>query len=148
MRFKRTRKIVDMIEKIDSVRHSDVTTSNTIQQPNNNAGSTNGISFPEKKITLQDKTFNDATSNLSESGRETLAQKQLNLQKAVEEINSELTAMQSEIGFSVDFETNKNIVTVTRKDSGEVVRQIPSETVLNVAHNIEKLKGVLFDKLI
>ena len=66
----------------------------------------------------------------------------------MEQINSELTSLQSEIGFSVDFETNKNIVTVTRKDSGEVVRQIPSETVLNIANNIEKLKGVLFDKLI
>ena len=70
------------------------------------------------------------------------------MQQAVEQINSELTSLQSDIGFSVDLETNKNVVTVTRKDSGEVVRQIPSETVLNVAHSIEKLKGVLFDKLI
>ncbi|OUV99920.1 MAG: hypothetical protein CBD16_07230, partial [Betaproteobacteria bacterium TMED156] len=80
--------------------------------------------------------------------KKTLAEKQLNLQQAVKEINLELASMQSEIGFSVDFETNKDVVTVTRKDSGEIVRQIPSETVLNIAHSIEKLKGVLFDKLI
>jgi len=30
-------------------------------------------------------------------------------------------------------------------NSGEVIRQIPTEVVVRVAHNIEKLKGLLFD---
>jgi uncharacterized FlaG/YvyC family protein len=30
--------------------------------------------------------------------------------------------------------------------SGEVIRQLPSEEVVRVAHNIEKLKGLLFDR--
>jgi uncharacterized FlaG/YvyC family protein len=37
-------------------------------------------------------------------------------------------------------------VTVKRKESGEIVRQIPSETILKLAHNFEKLKGVLLDE--
>jgi len=143
--------IVDMIDKIDSLRPTEVSTTPQGQQPNNGAIST-GVSVSNvtssTDVVQKLEPIKSATSKLSEISSETLAQKQKNLQLAVEQINSELTSLQSEIGFSVDFETNKNIVTVTRKDSGEVVRQIPSETVLNIANNIEKLKGVLFDKLI
>ena len=140
-----------MADKIEIVRPSVVPTIDPVRQAVNTAGST--IS-PSKNSSVPGdavqnfESVNSATTKLSEITSETLAKKQINLQQAVEQINSELTSLQSDIGFSVDFETNKNVVTVTRKDSGEVVRQIPSETVLNVAHNIEKLKGVLFDKLI
>ena len=140
-----------MADKIDIVRPSVVPTIDSARQAVNTAESS--ISPSNQSNTSGDalqnfESVNSATNKLSELTSETLAKKQINLQQAVEQINSELTSLQSEIGFSVDFETNKNVVTVTRKDSGEVVRQIPSETVLNVAHNIEKLKGVLFDKLI
>jgi len=36
------------------------------------------------------------------------------------------------------------VVTVRSAETGEVVRQIPNETVVKVAHNIEKMKGLLF----
>ena len=140
-----------MADKIEIVRPSVVPTIDSARQAVNTAGSSTLPSNQSKTSgdALQNfESVNSATNKLSELTSETLAKKQINLQQAVEQINSELTSLQSDIGFSVDFETNKNVVTVTRKDSGEVVRQIPSETVLNVAHNIEKLKGVLFDKLI
>jgi flagellar protein FlaG len=141
-----------MTDKIDIVRPSEVSVNPSEKQiPRNSVSSS--ISTDLKKDSLETvsskvESIKPVTNKLSEFRSETLAQKQMNLQQAVEQINFELTSLQSEIGFSVDFETNKNIVTVTRKDSGEVVRQIPSETVLNIAHNIEKLKGVIFDKLI
>ena len=58
----------------------------------------------------------------------------------------ELVKLQSELGFSVDKVAKEVVVTVKRKESGEIVRQIPSETVLKLAHNFEKLKGMLLDK--
>jgi len=33
---------------------------------------------------------------------------------------------------------------VTNTQTGEVIRKIPSEAVIRVAHNIEALKGLLF----
>ena len=44
---------------------------------------------------------------------------------AVKEINNELVKLQSELGFSVDKVANDVVVTVKRKESGEIVRQIP-----------------------
>jgi flagellar protein FlaG len=40
---------------------------------------------------------------------------------------------------------NKVVVTVKSRESGEVVRQIPSEVALRVAHNLEDMKGLLQD---
>jgi len=34
---------------------------------------------------------------------------------------------------------------VTSAQTGEVVRQIPSEVVIRIAHNIEKVKGMFFN---
>ncbi|OUV02955.1 MAG: hypothetical protein CBC42_05470 [Betaproteobacteria bacterium TMED82] len=81
----------------------------------------------------------------TESLAQRLAETEERLQEAVAKINEELASRQSQLGFSVDDVTDHSVVTVTRKDSGEIIRQIPSETVMQVAHNLEKLKGVLFD---
>ena len=77
---------------------------------------------------------------------ETLKINEEKVRAAVKEINNELEKLQSELGFSVDKVANDVVITVKRKESGEIVRQIPSETVLKLAHNLEKLKGVLLDK--
>jgi flagellar protein FlaG len=39
------------------------------------------------------------------------------------------------------------MVTVTNKNTGEVVRQVPADAILKVAHNMEALKGVIFDEM-
>jgi flagellar protein FlaG len=49
--------------------------------------------------------------------------------------------------FTVDEITNRVVLTVSDKESGEIIRQIPSSQVLKAAHNIEQLKGILFDDI-
>jgi uncharacterized FlaG/YvyC family protein len=39
---------------------------------------------------------------------------------------------------------NGPIIQVRRAETGEVIRQIPNEVVVRVAHNLEKLQGLLF----
>ena len=77
---------------------------------------------------------------------ETLKTNEEKVRAAVKEINNELEKLQSELGFFVDEVANDVVITVKRKESGEVVRQIPSEAVLKLAHNFEKLKGILLDE--
>ena len=97
---------------------------------------------------IQEKTspsLKDVSSELSKSLALSRELNEERVREAVEEINKELFKLQSELGFSVDKVANDIVVTVKRKESGEVVRQIPSETVLKLAHNFEKLKGVFLD---
>jgi len=52
------------------------------------------------------------------------------------------------LGFSKDPAVSGPVITVTDNDTGKVVRQIPVEVVVRVAHSIEKMKGLLFDKVL
>jgi len=67
------------------------------------------------------------------------------IEEIVKRMNQEMQSQKRGLNFSFDKTINTHVVTVTSVNSGEVIRQIPTEVVVRVAHNIEKLKGVLFD---
>jgi flagellar protein FlaG len=67
-----------------------------------------------------------------------------NLQEAVSMLNQQMSSTKRGLGFQVDEAVGGPVVTVRSADSGEVIRQIPNEVVVRVAHNIEKVKGLLF----
>ena len=94
----------------------------------------NPVSHSKSVSTVSSKTLTETLERSEEKVRE-----------AVEEINSELVKLQSEVGFSVDGKGANLVVTVKRKESGEIVRQIPSEMALQLAANLEKLKGLIVD---
>jgi flagellar protein FlaG len=61
-------------------------------------------------------------------------------------LNERMRSSQKDLSFSVDKVAKRFVVTVKDQQSGEVVRNIPGESVLRVAHSIEALKGVLFEE--
>jgi flagellar protein FlaG len=63
----------------------------------------------------------------------------------VDQLNRQMQADNRNLRFGVDRRINTFVITVTDKSSGDVVRQIPSEAVVRVAHSIEDLKGVLYN---
>jgi len=72
------------------------------------------------------------------------AEMRRNLDDAIQRLNEQLHRNDRNIAFRVDDAVNTTVITVHRTDTGEVVRQIPSEAVLRVAHSIEDLKGILY----
>ncbi len=69
------------------------------------------------------------------------------VEQAVKQINDYLQIVQRNLQFSVDKDTKQVVVKVIDAKSGEVVRQIPPESALEMARNMEKLKadqGLLF----
>ena len=76
----------------------------------------------------------------------------LNNSKEVTEALAELSKLADNsgrsLGFAQDTAVSGPVITVTDKESGKVVRQIPIEAVVRVAHSIEKMKGLLFDKVL
>jgi len=67
----------------------------------------------------------------------------LKIKEAIEVLNETLASKDRSIRFRVDETTDRSIITVVDEKTGEVVRQLPSEEMLQVAHNIESLKGIL-----
>lgn len=66
------------------------------------------------------------------------------LQEAVDRVNEQLRQNGRSLNFSVDKASNRTVITVKNAESGEVIRQIPDETLLRVAHTLEELKGLLY----
>lgn len=69
-----------------------------------------------------------------------------NLDAAIEHINTVMRDGGRNLSFAVDPALNRPVVVVRKEDTGEVIRQIPNEVVVKVAHSIEALKGVLLNK--
>jgi len=70
-----------------------------------------------------------------------------NLRQAIEQINKELADSGRSLGIRMDDVLNSPVVTVKNAKTGEVIRQIPSEAVIKVAHTFEQLKGLLVDEM-
>ena len=67
------------------------------------------------------------------------------LQEAVSFLNKQLNEHNRGIGFSIDDSLETPVVTVLSTTTGEVVRQIPNEAAVRMAHNIESIKGMLIN---
>lgn len=65
------------------------------------------------------------------------------LQEAVSMLNQQIDVTRQGLGFRIDESLNRPIVTVRNIATGEVVRQIPNEVVVKMAHHLESLKGFL-----
>lgn len=75
-----------------------------------------------------------------------LAAMQKRLDQAIESLNNQLQSSQTNLGFSIDSETDIVMVKVTNKETGELVRQIPAEAVVRLAAKMDDLKGLLLDE--
>jgi flagellar protein FlaG len=73
-------------------------------------------------------------------------QERAKLQQAIDQLNSQMKDKNRDLSFSLDERINRNIITVKKLDTGELVRQIPSEEFVKLAHSLEDMKGLLFNQ--
>ena len=70
------------------------------------------------------------------------------LQHAIEKINLVLQQKNRALEFSVDIESNRIIVKVIDTETGDLIRQLPSETTLAISRRIsESQQGLLLKAL-
>ena len=65
------------------------------------------------------------------------------LTQAVQQIQNVLPEMARSLQFSIDKDLGVAVVKVIDKDSNKVIRQIPSEEVLQISKALDKLQGLL-----
>jgi flagellar protein FlaG len=69
------------------------------------------------------------------------------LQAAVENVNRYLASVNQSLRFERDGDTGKTIVRVVDEATGDVLRQIPSEEVLDIARSLSQERGVVLRAL-
>lgn len=60
---------------------------------------------------------------------------------ALEDINSQMKAWQTQLQFSIDPDLDEVVVSLVDSESGDVIRTIPSDVVLRIAKMIVKMQG-------
>ena len=76
----------------------------------------------------------NATSDQSDSQK-------LPLDKALDEINDQMKAWSTQLQFEIDPNVHQVVVSVIDAESGDVIRTIPSETLLKIAKMIVNMQG-------
>ncbi|BCX81408.1 flagellar protein FlaG [Methylomarinovum caldicuralii] len=89
---------------------------------------------------------NPATSKPAGERQAEAAPEPEQLEEAVKQINDYLQTVQRNLEFSIDRDTHKVVVKVLDAESGEVVRQIPPKSALELAKAMKESKeeGLLF----
>lgn len=65
-------------------------------------------------------------------------------QQSLQEINKVMDALSISVQFQVDPDINTPIIKVVDQQSGEVIRQFPTEDVVRISKALDNLKGLLF----
>lgn len=65
------------------------------------------------------------------------------LQEAVDKMNRQIQQVTREVHFSVDKSSDRVVIKVIDHQTKEVIRQIPSEEILSMAEELDKLSGML-----
>lgn len=127
---------------------------------NINAGASNSVATPTmgRPTTLPQQSPAIATSGASDSeivakvantvikpsGVNEAAQPTREVvEKAAQEIQQFVQKMGRNLNFSIDETTGYHVVRVVNPDTGELIRQLPSEELLKIARDFERLNNVL-----
>lgn len=108
----------------------------TAPLPVPNQGSTPRSAAPQRAAVAAE-TFPKASPPPEQPSREQIKQ-------VVEEIRKSLSqTAANNLQFSIDDETGQTIVRVTDKQTGELIRQIPSEELVELAKSLDRMQGML-----
>lgn len=109
------------------------------------------VALKEQETEVSNSTnASNTNADTQDSSDEPVAQE---IESAVGEISEFVQAQNRNLNFSYTEESNRSVVKVTDSETGDLIRQIPSEEVLKLSERIRDLQsdvgaavGVLFNK--
>ena len=88
--------------------------------------------------------------NAVREGAKSVAEETLSaekLQELVDRLNQSIPTKDVSLKFEIDSVLDRPVMTVLDADTGQVLRQVPSDEVLRAIHNIDMMRGIIFDEL-
>ena len=121
---------------------SSAASSSKLNQPNGTTSGTVGKANTDAAVVSAAASAEFRPSNINQvmqPTRETVA-------RAAEQMQKFVSTMGRNLNFSVDGETGHHIVRVTNPATGEVVRQLPSEEMIRIAHSLTQISALVNQK--
>ncbi|KPN77441.1 flagellar protein FlaG [Shewanella sp. Sh95] len=87
-----------------------------------------------------------AVSTVEQSTEQSAAENEQNpgkLTQVVSELSDMMSMMRKGLAFKVDENSGQAVVTVLDRDTGDVIRQMPSEEALKLAEKLSEVTGLL-----
>lgn len=92
--------------------------------------------------------FSINNNNYHIPANKTEVSKEVPIVRVIEELQSYIESQKTSLDISVHEATGDIVVKVISDDDGKVIREVPSEEVLNHAARMEHLQGLIFDKIV
>ena len=92
---------------------------------------------------LQQNQYND---NNQDEKSQPLEREQL--EKMAQQLQDFMGEMNRSLQFKVDEDSGRDVIKVLDKDSGEVIKQYPSEEVLSLVSKLSESAGILIDQTV
>ena len=121
--------------------------------------SADSLPIPAARVRAAEPAAAVAGSGAVESGRSsvpkagpssdtalTLETRRESCRESVEAANERLSSRGTSISMAIDKATDTVIVQIRDQQSGDTVRQIPSQQALQISRNIERLTGIMIDQ--
>jgi flagellar protein FlaG len=71
---------------------------------------------------------------------------QKHVEQAIERLKAAMPAKASALTFSLDDKTGSTIVRIVDSETGDLIRQIPSKELVEIAHALDKAQGKLLNQ--
>jgi uncharacterized FlaG/YvyC family protein len=106
------------------------------------------VSQKIREVSARTEQVNAQIFEQRSASAEQMSKVKARLDDAIRTLNENSDRNPNKLQFTVDSVSKKIMVVVTDEVTGESIRQVPAEAILRVAHNIEAMKGLLFDKVL
>jgi len=118
------------------------------QEPQGDGGSNRPAAEAPAKSVLREPITKIASEAKQDKSRTLAIMEEFaaDVADAIEMLNKALERAPTKAIISRDESLNRYIVKVADENSGEVIRELPSEAILKFARNLQELKGLLFDE--
>ncbi len=91
--------------------------------------------------TKQNKLY--PNSSVANAGQQPLEREQL--EKVAQQLQDFMGEMNRSLQFQVDEDSGRDVIKVLDKDTGDIIKQYPSEEVLNLVSKLSETAGLLID---
>ena len=113
------------------------------QKVNTQVGESRQVAQIEAVVKLQPKPVPEAPK--VDINREPIISSK-ELEAKIVELNEAMVSRNQAVLFSTNPQTGKDVVKVTNKSTGELIRQMPSVEALKAMQNIDQMMGLIFNK--
>ncbi|OCH38131.1 flagellar protein FlaG [Aliivibrio fischeri] len=122
---------------VSSTIHSIPPSNNGTQIASSNVQPTSSV-YVDNKASLIEGTepLTASEAIVAEAEQKLETKKKEALHKAVEELNEYVKSMDRGLSFRLDEESGRQVITVFEVSSGDIIRQIPDEKMLEVARDL------------